>query len=393
MFRICASAGLPGEKFSSFLFSSIAIPFLCISSPSLAASKNIDFTGQLDYATFQQAARANETVTIRQSPGGSGASALALARVSKVIVDGPCNSACAWSFVRNENACFTPRASFGFHAAHDPGTGQRLNAATSYWLSSVRPDLRKRLGGLLTSSSLIRLSAPQMRSYYGDRACGSKPNIQIASNTVSLKRKADGAENRKPSRNALPTTSTALAPIPATDVALQVGALNPDRLSHEVPPEFVALAVPDFALSAVRMVPTSVTVTELGSSMATDRHAHPRSQILKTDPKAAAPIQIADEPKKIEYGPSLGILIDPKDVKFGIAAMPGYLRALSDHAKKVVAGRVDVANLIAKVSLVTSHRTNTHDSSVPAFPAPSIFVELCAITPRRRSPTDLSHMS
>ncbi len=107
--------------------------------PSLAETTSFD--GQLDYSAFKRSAERRETVRITYSPGGTGAAALALAR-NKVIVDGQCNSACAWSFVKNENACFTSRAVFGFHAAHDPGTGRRMNAATSYWLSTVRPSLR-----------------------------------------------------------------------------------------------------------------------------------------------------------------------------------------------------------------------------------------------------------
>ena len=117
---------------------------------------------------------------ITYSPGGTGAAALALAR-AKVVIDGQCNSACAWSFVKNENACFTSRASFGFHAAHDPGSGRRMNAATTYWLSTVRGSLRGRLTPLLETSSLITLSAQQMRAHYGDRVCGKAPSTEVAS--------------------------------------------------------------------------------------------------------------------------------------------------------------------------------------------------------------------
>lgn len=158
---------------ASILF---VVPF----SSADAEPRRVNFSGQLDYGTFQAAAQRGQTVTIKYSPGGTGAAALALARVSNVVIDGRCNSACAWSFVRNSNACFTARASFGFHAAHDPGTGRRLNAATGYWLKSVRPSLRGKLDALLGTSTLIRVSAAEMRRHYGERACGAAPRTEVA---------------------------------------------------------------------------------------------------------------------------------------------------------------------------------------------------------------------
>jgi hypothetical protein len=169
----------------------LALGVLSLPMEALAQSGDISFNGELNYAAFRSAASRGQTVTIRYSPGGTGAAALALARVSKVVVDGPCNSACAWSFVRNANACFTPRARFGFHAAHDPGTGRRLNAATSYWLQGVRPSLKGKLGALLSTSSLIKVSASEMRRHYGDRVCGSEPRTEIAS--LEVKRSASEA--------------------------------------------------------------------------------------------------------------------------------------------------------------------------------------------------------
>lgn len=169
----------------------LALGVLSLPMEALAQSGDISFNGELNYAAFRSAASRGQTVTIRYSPGGTGAAALALARVSKVVVDGPCNSACAWSFVRNANACFTPRARFGFHAAHDPGTGRRLNAATSYWLQGVRPSLKGKLGALLSTSSLIKVSASEMRRHYGDRACGSEQRTEIAS--LEVKKSASKA--------------------------------------------------------------------------------------------------------------------------------------------------------------------------------------------------------
>jgi hypothetical protein len=113
---------------------------------------------------------------------------MVLGRARGLVIDGPCNSACAWAFVQNENACFTARASFGFHAAHDPGTGRRLAAATGYWLGTVGPELRTRLAGLRTSSSVIRVSAKEMRRYYGERVCGARtPTTESAQEKSPVK--------------------------------------------------------------------------------------------------------------------------------------------------------------------------------------------------------------
>ena len=130
-------------------------------------------SGELNLDKVQRARRDGGVIRLTSSPGGTGAAAMELAR-ARVVVDGPCNSACAWSFVANERACFTRNASFGFHAAHDPGTGRRMAAATDHWMGQVRSSLRGKLSGLYSSSNLITLSAGQMAQYYGDRACGSK---------------------------------------------------------------------------------------------------------------------------------------------------------------------------------------------------------------------------
>ena len=182
----------------ALLAATLTISSLPLGTASLAASRTTNFSGELDSAAFRKAAARNETVVIRQSPGGTGASALALARVRNVVIDGVCNSACAWSFVSNGGACFTPRASFGFHAAHDPGTGLRMNAATIYWLRAVRPGLRGRLQPLLNSSSLIRLSAADMRHYYGDRTCGTKKGAVDASSPRLRGAEALASREQKP---------------------------------------------------------------------------------------------------------------------------------------------------------------------------------------------------
>ncbi len=138
-----------------------------------ASGKSLEFKGELNYDAFKRASDKGVGIRITQSPGGTGAAAMVLGRAKGLVIDGRCQSACAWAFVQNQSACFTKRASFDFHAAHDPGTGRRLTAATDYWLSTVGPELRARLSGLRTSSSLIRVSAREMAGYYGNRQCGA----------------------------------------------------------------------------------------------------------------------------------------------------------------------------------------------------------------------------
>ena len=146
------------------------------------------FSGELDSHAFEVAALAHREVRIAYSPGGSGAAALALAQVEDVVIDGECRSACAWAFIASANVCFTSRASFAFHAAHDPGTGRRIPVATGYWLAQVRPSLQPRLEGLKSSSKLIEVGAKEMSKHYADRTCdadGHKrkaaPEILVAS--------------------------------------------------------------------------------------------------------------------------------------------------------------------------------------------------------------------
>jgi hypothetical protein len=164
----------------------VAVPYVLSIGASSGVAEGLDFRGELNYSTFESAAAKNKGVRIKRSPGGTGAAAMMLGRVKKLVIDGRCDSACAWAFARNPNACFTGRASFGFHGAHDPGTGRRMPVATKYWLGTVRAPLRGRLQGLMTSSRVIRLSSAQMRRYYADRVCGAQPSVVAAVGPVVL---------------------------------------------------------------------------------------------------------------------------------------------------------------------------------------------------------------
>lgn len=162
-----------GSRVTAIIALLIGSLVLCGPSTSQAQAKkgSLQYRGELNGDVFDEASRNDREVVIKSSRGGSGASALALTRVKAVVIDGECLSACAWAFVNSPTACFTNRASFGFHASSDPGTGRRMPAATAYWLDTVRPALRPVLTSLGSSASVIYVNARQMKQYYGDRAC------------------------------------------------------------------------------------------------------------------------------------------------------------------------------------------------------------------------------
>ncbi|MET0408229.1 MAG: hypothetical protein ABW006_07655 [Hyphomicrobium sp.] len=391
MFSSIAQTKISTRKYCIILLQLLAVGFIFAGSPAQAASRNIEFSGQLDYATFRQAARDDETITIRESPGGTGAAAMALARVSKVVIDGQCNSACAWSFVRNDNACFTSRASFGFHAAHDPGTGQRLNAATSYWLSSVRPSLRERLGTLLSSSGLIRVSASDMRRYYGDRACGAKPSVQIAANLAAPKPKKDRVPLPRhlltdpPSINSALLTPGQLDQNTLAAIALQFG--NGEPASRNLPPDGTGLFF--VALGDVPGKFSAKTLAEVGNAVLATAKAAIMAQNGDCDPKIGAPDEPAEEPGKLAYSLSLTATIDPKDVDDRIQSAGPNLHALNRDAGKTASASVRELNFVPPMMVAILARRDLQRSNAPTFPGPGLFIELCAIAPRRRLQTDL----
>jgi hypothetical protein len=148
---------------------SVVVCGVCVSTQAIGGpSSNADHV--VDGELSADLPNDGRRVRIKSTPGGSGASAVALARHS-VIIDGPCNSACAWSFVSNERACFTTRASFGFHIASDPGTGRPMPAVTNMWLDQTRGELAEALRVKFKSSSYVQMSGRQVAVHYPERAC------------------------------------------------------------------------------------------------------------------------------------------------------------------------------------------------------------------------------
>ena len=139
--------------------------------PHAPTGGTVTVSGELKTSVFEDALAHDRWIIVKYSPGGSGASALALSRVKSVVIDGPCKSACAWAFLLSEHACFTRRAAFGFHASHDPGTGNPMPEVTRYWLAITRPGLRPAIQKIETSSRVIPVALSMMRQHYGDREC------------------------------------------------------------------------------------------------------------------------------------------------------------------------------------------------------------------------------
>ncbi len=163
-----------------------ALSLICAGHAWAGCDDQTVLRGELITAMILLDVDAKRGIRVISSPGGTGAAATALALVHPLIIDGVCNSSCAWAFVINERACFTRRAVFGFHAAHDPGTGKRMPYATTYWLDQVRPGLLPQLERLRISSAVIKIDATKMLLAYADRACPANKNAMICLPTVRL---------------------------------------------------------------------------------------------------------------------------------------------------------------------------------------------------------------
>jgi hypothetical protein len=112
---------------------------------------------------------AEADVRILASPGGTVGSFLdffALVRASgeRVVIDGPCLSACTLvlSTLPQDRICVTRRAAFGFHGARSVGASGHLDAepeASRLVLASYPPPVRRwieRHGGLTSRVVLLR---------------------------------------------------------------------------------------------------------------------------------------------------------------------------------------------------------------------------------------------
>jgi hypothetical protein len=222
---------------------------------------------------FQTAVAQDREIRITYSPGGSGAAAMALAGAKAVVIDGECASACAWAFVIAEHACFTDKAVFKFHAAHDPGTGRRIPTVTDYWLGNVTASLRGHLEGLRTSSKLITVTANAMKHHYADRACGGathRPSISKPTDIVTAARilqpAIHGAKRVIAAHARKVIVSTPRGPSVDPVAPIMIAAAIPDEVRDTA--AIVATAAPDLVEIAAHEVDALTPVAGRSSTLA-----------------------------------------------------------------------------------------------------------------------------
>jgi hypothetical protein len=165
---------------------------------------------------------ASATVRIKSDPGGQiGPYLEALYELrssgEKVVIDGPCLSACTMvlGVIPRERLCVTPRAQFGFHAAWHPGrNGPVTSQSATKLLMDVYPeDVKswiKARGGL--TRKLMVLSGPELTAMYP--AC---PTTTVAQSKDS---------RRKPG-----TTAAVPLPVPAPARAATASTPPPAAVS------------------------------------------------------------------------------------------------------------------------------------------------------------------
>jgi hypothetical protein len=144
---------------------------------------------------------ASADIVIRRDPGGAVShylqqAALIRDRGERIVVDGPCFSACTLilAVVPRERVCVTPRAVLGYHAAWTPGVDGRPvtaeQATRVLWQTYPEPVRRviARKGGL--TRKLIIVRGRELTSLYP--ACRAAPsNARTASSAPQRPRAAE----------------------------------------------------------------------------------------------------------------------------------------------------------------------------------------------------------
>ena len=112
------------------------------------------------------------TIHVHNHPGGYVLPTIArLGYYPRVVIDGRCDSACAWAFVMNRNACFTMRATFGFHRASYAKSGEPAREYTLALWHNLPASLRPVAADVLRSDELVRVGAWEMWHHYPGRVC------------------------------------------------------------------------------------------------------------------------------------------------------------------------------------------------------------------------------
>jgi hypothetical protein len=130
----------------------------------------VTFSGYMGHA--QVSRLYGRRIIVRGTSGGRLGAAHVFRRAPGLIIDGRCDSACALGFVMNPRACFTNRASFGFHGVARNGALSRTS--TAWAVGKIRSSLRRRVAPAMYAGGVARISSRQMVRYYPDRRCSSR---------------------------------------------------------------------------------------------------------------------------------------------------------------------------------------------------------------------------
>jgi hypothetical protein len=88
---------------------------------------------------------------------------------SRVVINGPCYSACAWMFTAKRNVCWTQNATFAFHVLKHNGSH---NFVGTGWLAAdVRKGLQRYAFETASTSALVHVPQAAVQSTYPDRRC------------------------------------------------------------------------------------------------------------------------------------------------------------------------------------------------------------------------------
>lgn len=148
-----------------------AISTVLLIQPAHAGGRNyVIFSGYMGHA--QVSRLYGRRIIVRGTSGGRLGAAHVFRRAPALIIDGRCDSACALGFVMNRRACFTARASFGFHGVASNGT--LSPHATAWALGKLRNSLRRRVASTMYAGGVARISSHEMARYYPDRRCAKR---------------------------------------------------------------------------------------------------------------------------------------------------------------------------------------------------------------------------
>ena len=163
------------RRFNAFVILNTIIATLfsitVAAQPARAGGRSyVTFSGYMGHA--QVSRLYGRRIIVRGTSGGRLGAAHVFRRAPGLIIDGRCDSACALGFVMNPRACFTARASFGFHGVARNGALSRTS--TAWAVGKIRSSLRRRVASTMYAGGIARISSREMARYYPDRRCAGR---------------------------------------------------------------------------------------------------------------------------------------------------------------------------------------------------------------------------